>query len=478
MTESITKNRQSVRTLRAMIERSCGAAQVPEGDDFAEEITHGWFNVVYRIRLRDGQRAVLKVAPPPTRRLNARLVHLCMPAGEGVRCLFARESYEEVLRVLTSGIPGSGALARVNRSSLCRARARLGEDVLETVFRQVAGPLATPATPGAWWRGLRLLALDGTQFDLPDSTSNGDTFDGPSATGGVPFGIPQVRAVVLAEVGTHGVLDARLGGYRDGERGLAYPLAGSTGPGDLVIADRGFWSVEFAHVFTMAGADLLVRLQSNHLGTVQEELPDGSYLSMARPGKEVRLRAAREGRSLPKYVIYRVITFAKDDKVAYLGTTLLDPEQHPAAELVALYRERWEIELAFDEIAVHHAIRQFARTAALARPAVDADRVSYLKCVRIVRRSIPSQLGATTAKLARSLTEAGREARSRLLPARRNRDCPRAIKKPNRWPVLRTRARRGTVQPGRWAHNPTSKAKSSRRAGRPALKGTQAVSPP
>lgn len=305
--------------------------------------------------------------------------------------------------------------------------------------------------------GLRLLALDGTQFDLPDSTNNGDTFDGPSTTGGVPFGFPQVRAVVLAEIGTHGVLDARLGGYRDGERSLAYPLAGSTGPGDLVIADRGFWSVEFAHAFTVAGADLLVRLQSNHLGTSQEELPDGSHLSMARPGKDVRLRAAREGRTLPKDVIYRVITFAKGDKVAFLGTTLLDPDQYPASELVALYRERWEIELAFDEIknhlgpsgpirsrtpegvrqelwaylAVHHAICQFAHAVALARqPVVDTDRVSYLKCVRIVRCSIPSQLGATATKLARSFAEAGREARARLLPARRSRDCPRAIKKP------------------------------------------------
>ncbi|MEU1369884.1 hypothetical protein ABZ454_27645 [Streptomyces sp. NPDC005803] len=119
----------------------------------------------------------------------------------------------------------------MNRSSLGRARARLGEDVLETVFRQVADPLATRDTPGAWWRGLRLLALDGTQFDLPDSTSNGDTFDGPSTTGGVPFGFPQVRAMVLAGIGTHGVLDARLGGYRDGERRLAYQLAGSTSSG-------------------------------------------------------------------------------------------------------------------------------------------------------------------------------------------------------------------------------------------------------
>lgn len=118
---------------------------------------------------------------------------------------------------------GSRALARVNRSSLCRARIRLGEKVLETVFRQVAGPLAVAGTPGAWWRGLRLPALDGTQYDVPDSVSNGDTFDGPS-TGGTPFGFPQVRAAVLAEIGAHAVLDAGLGGYRDGHRGAGRPV--------------------------------------------------------------------------------------------------------------------------------------------------------------------------------------------------------------------------------------------------------------
>ncbi|MFJ4806936.1 hypothetical protein [Streptomyces murinus] len=143
--------------------------------------------------------------------------------------------------------------------------------MMESLFRLVAGPLSTPDTPEAWWRGLRLLTLDGTQFDLPDSANNGDSFDGPS-TGGFPFGFPQVRAAMLAEIGTHGVLDAHLGSYRDGERSLACPLASSTGPGDLVIADRGFWSVEFAHAFTATGSNLLVRLQSNHLGTAQEEL--------------------------------------------------------------------------------------------------------------------------------------------------------------------------------------------------------------
>ncbi|MEU3321535.1 IS4 family transposase [Streptomyces sp. NPDC006785] len=418
-------------------------------------------------------------------------------------CLFARESYEEVLGMLTSGIPGSQALARVNRSSLCRARSRLGEDVLETPFREVTGPLATPDTPGAWWRGLRLLALDGTQFDLPGSVSNGNTFDGPSTTGGLPFGFPQVRAVVLAEIGTHGVLDARLGGYRDGERRLAYQLADSTSSGDLVIADRGFWSVEFARVFTVTGADLLVRLQSNHSVPSRKSCPTARICrwhvrarksGFGRAGKTEPCPATRSTASSPS---------RRTTKVAFLGTTLLDPEQYPAAELVALYRERWEIELAFDEIkshlgpggpirsrtpegvrqelwaylAVHHAIRRFAHTAALSGPALDTDRVSCLKCVRIIRRSVPSQLGANTAKLTRSLTEAGQEARSRLLPARRKRKCPRAIKKPNRWPVLRTRAKRDAVKPGRWALNQTTKAKTNRRAGRPMHRETRGLPP-
>ncbi|WP_405861900.1 transposase domain-containing protein [Streptomyces sp. NBC_00090] len=166
-----------------------------EGQSSAgERVRFGILTKVFTAELVDAAIAKHDRTEQRRRLLPARLVVYFVLA----LCLFARESYEEVLRVLTSGIPGSRALARVNRSSLCRARSRLGEDVLETLFREVAGPLATPDTPGAWWRGLRLLALDGTQFDLPDSVSNGDSFDGPSTTGGLPFGFPQVRAVVLA----------------------------------------------------------------------------------------------------------------------------------------------------------------------------------------------------------------------------------------------------------------------------------------
>ncbi|MFF8028603.1 transposase [Streptomyces sp. NPDC007896] len=178
-----------------------------------------------------------------------------------------------------------------------------------------------------------------------------------------------------------------------------------------------------------------------------------------------------------------------------LRTTQLDPEQYPAAELVELYRERCEIEPAFDEIkthlgrggrirsrtpegvrqelwaylAFHHAIRQFSHAAALAGPTLDADHISHLRCVRIIRRSVPSQIRAATAKLTRSLTDAGQEGHSRLQSAPCNRKCPRAIKKPNRWPVLRSRAGLDTVEPGRWTLNQTKKTNSGRRTGRPVL---------
>ncbi|WP_062289434.1 phosphotransferase family protein [Demequina phytophila] len=62
--ESLTKNRQSKDTLKTLIARAYGAGEVPEGENFATEITEGWFNVAYRIRLRSGREAVLKIAPP------------------------------------------------------------------------------------------------------------------------------------------------------------------------------------------------------------------------------------------------------------------------------------------------------------------------------------------------------------------------------------------------------------------------------
>ncbi|MBV6700219.1 IS4 family transposase [Kitasatospora aureofaciens] len=405
-------------------------------------------------------------------------------------CLFARESYEEVVRLLATGLPGTTALRRVNKSSLCRARARLGAEPLESLFRSIAGTLATPETPGAFWCGLRLLAIDGTQIDVPDSHSNATTFDGPCLQDRTPTGFPQVRAVVLAEVGTHAVVDAEIGGWRDGEPGLAEPLARSVGPDDLVIADRGFWSSAFYRDFhAVQGAHLLARLPSNKLGRKQHDLPDGTFISEIRPRKQNMLRAKKAGRPFPTEMVFRVIPFAVDGKPWWLATTLLDPKQHPAVELVNLYRQRWEIEMAFDEIknhlgvsgplrsrtadgirqeiwaflAVHHALRKVMHTAATSGPAVDPDRVSYLAAVRVIRRTVVAQVAATAVGLQHALVEVCEELRHRLLPARRRREQPRMVKKPpSRFPQKRSRSGMTKAEVGRW--HGSKKPKSARSA--------------
>lgn len=149
---------------------------------------------------------------------------------------------------------------------------------------------------------------------------------------------------------------------------------------------------------------------------------------MMRPGKEVRLRAAREGRALPKDLTYRVITFAKDDKVAFdeiknhLGSGRPLRSRTPEA----VRQELWAL------LAVHQAVRRLAHSAASSSPVVDADRLSYLRCVRIARRSVPSQLGSSEPILTSAWSEAAQEARSHLLPPRTGRVQPRAIKKPVR----------------------------------------------
>src|SRR5690348_10975042 len=169
-----------------------------------------------------------------------------LPAGMMVYfvlglALFHQDSYDDVAENLVSAIPGMGD-AVPNRSSFTRARQRLSRQVLETVFRKVAGPLAADGLAGAFWRGLRLAAVDGFYLDAPDTAANRAAFGGQVAPDGSPLAFPQVRVLTLTEIGTHAVLDARVGGLVDSEQDLAVPLASSTA-GMLVIMDRGFVGV-------------------------------------------------------------------------------------------------------------------------------------------------------------------------------------------------------------------------------------------
>lgn len=131
-------------------------------------------------------------------------------------CLFSGQGYEEVARLLTHG------LERVRRwekpwqvpttAAIGRARRRLGPEPLKMLFARVCRPVATRETAGSWYRQWRLIAVDGTTIDVPDTDANSMFFGRPgSGRGQQRSAYPHVRVAALVECGTHAVFAALTG---------------------------------------------------------------------------------------------------------------------------------------------------------------------------------------------------------------------------------------------------------------------------
>ncbi len=337
--------------------------------------------------------------------------------------LFSQAAYEEVMRNLVEGLAWADGWAQAwnvpTKAALFKARVRLGPEPLKALFAAVAGPLASEATKGAWYRSWRLMSIDGTSLDVADTPANAEAFGRPGSSrreGGGAF--PQVRLVGLAECGTHALSDVAMGPCTTGETTLARGVLGSFRAGMLVLADRGFYSFDLWNQARATGADLLWRTKSNHVLPVDERLRDGSYLSHLHEVVNFHRR--------PTGVVVRVIEYALDDPGRPLAentyrllTTILDPAAGPAAELAALYPQRWEFETVLDELkthqrgprvvlrskqpdgvtqevyghlCVHYAIRWLMHAVALAADA-DPDRLSFTRSLRVARRTTASHPG-------------------------------------------------------------------------------------
>jgi Insertion element 4 transposase N-terminal/Transposase DDE domain len=336
--------------------------------------------------------------------------------------LFGGQAYEEVARLLAGGLGWARRWQQWWRvpstPAIVKARARLGAEPLRRLFNEVARPLATQGTQGAWYRAWRVLAVDGTCLDVADTPANAAAFGRPSSGRGEGVGgFPQVRVVAVAECGTHAIVDAAMGPLARGETTLAAGLLGPDGvlgPGTLLLADRLFVDAALWRRAAATGADLVWRTKANAVLPVLELLGDGSYLS------QVRAATDRRHGIVPTVVRVVEYTLGKDPgrpgqpAPIRLLTTILDPGKAPAAELAALYQQRWEFETALDELKthqrgpkvvlrsrspemvaqevwahllVHHAIRTLMHQAAL-DAGVDPDRVSFTRSLRIVRRQV------------------------------------------------------------------------------------------
>ena len=209
-------------------------------------------------------------------------------------------------------------------------------------------PVATNSTKGAWYRGWRLASLDGSSLDVADTEENGAAFGYPGASRG-ESAFPKLRFVALVENGTHVLFGAKLGRYADGETTLAHDVVPALRAGMLCLADRYFFGYALWRAATATGADMLWRVKGNLRLPRATVLADGSYLSHGLPERE--RPAARDQRaSRCAWVEYRLEGVADAEPLYRLVTTILDPAQAPAADLAALYHERWEIEGALAEL--------------------------------------------------------------------------------------------------------------------------------
>jgi hypothetical protein len=349
------------------------------------------------------------------------------------------------------------------RSSLCEARQRLGVEPVRRLFQQVVRPLATPHTPGAFYRGLRLMGCDGTVLDAPDSPANAAAFH--RASGGRGEGaFPQVRKLSLVELGTHVETAFVAGGWQDSEQALAEQLLDQAPADALLLEDRGFFSYAAWKKRLASGIQLLVRIKSSQVFQPLRWLADGSFLAKIYASDKDR-RKDRDG------LVVRIIEYTLNDpqrvghnEVHRLMTSLLDEVTYPARELILLYHERWEEELTFDEQKTHHdptrvtkpanlrsqtpaGVRQelyalslghFVTRAlmfqAAAQEGIDGDRLSFTGCFQILKCRLPECDSRTAETFAHWCAGLLWEMQQEQIEPRRNRINPRVIKrKMSKW---------------------------------------------
>jgi len=326
--------------------------------------------------------------------------------------LFPGVAYQSVLRWLLSGLQwlGNHQFRVASKEALSNARQRLGALPMQKLHEQMALPMAEKLLPGIYFKDMLLVAFDGSTLALQDTAANAEEF-GRSSNQNGDSAWPLARFVALVECGTHLIFAASLGGYNDSEIHLAKSLIPRLRKGMLCMSDRLFPGYEIWKQFAASGSHLLWRAKNSLPLEKFEVLPDGSYLAKWLP-KEERKKGSEA-------VIVRVIEYrltdpglAEDNGEIYrLITTILDPLVATAAELAALYPQRWEIEITIKEgktilrkgritlrskipelvkqefwgmILAHYLVRKMMAQAALDKKR-DPDELSYEGSIEIIK---------------------------------------------------------------------------------------------
>lgn len=345
--------------------------------------------------------------------------------------LFFGQAYEEVMRQMTGSLQSLGSWDQDWRvpstSAITQARQRLGSEPLKELFHRAAVPVAGLGTTGAWLRGRRLMAIDGTCFDVPGTDENVAAFH-KMGSGPKESAFPKLQVVSLSECGTHAQVAAAMGSCRMGERELAVELAGHLETDMLVTADSGFCSWRLWDCYAATGAALCWRVGAAVALPLVRRLADDSYLALifapntSSQRKAALLAAARAGQEVHegRARLVRAVEYTVPDRGGQDGelicviTTILNPAELSAAEVAFACHQRWEHESGLDEIKTHlrgggavlrsqspdlveqemwgillahYAIRELMCRAA-DEAETGPDRISFIRAARVVRRQI------------------------------------------------------------------------------------------
>src|SRR3954451_3661952 len=362
--------------------------------------------------------------------------------------LFCRDCYRQVFRWLQPFRKGGTP----RRTTLCEARKRLGIAPMRLLAEQVIQLRGKPTTPGAFYRGMRTMALDGFVIDVPDTPANERAFGRPGS-GRAPGAFPQARVLALCETGSPVLWRWLIKPYSCGEVTMAHYLLRFLREDMLLLWDRNFLSYQTVSEVRQRRAQLLARIKKNRIFEPIRVLDDGSYLSKM-------YRSSYDRKVDRNATLVRIIEYTFDDpgrpgsgEPHRLLTTLLDEKLDPAETLILLYHERWEEELTIDELKTqqrerpvlrsqtpggvvqelyglllgHYVIRVLMQEAAATR-GIDPDRLSFTATLKILRCRLP-ECPASRRGLRRWYHELVTEIAEEVLPERRNRINPRVIKR-------------------------------------------------
>lgn len=413
-------------------------ASPPSLDDFRRRIDPAWV---------ESALAATGTATLRRRRLPAEQV-IWIVLGMG---LFRDRTIEDVVSKLDLALPAAGRT--VAKSSVSQARERLGSEPVRWLFERSAQAWATRSADARRWRGLSLYGIDGTSVRVPDSAENRATFGGQSSRHGSESGYPMLRLVALMALRSHLLVACNIVGYGvTGERRAADPLATSIPPRSLTVVDRGFFAAAFLlDIEAGEGRQWLTRARSTLAARVVQRHARGDELIEL----DVNPQARKLRPDLPctwqmRAIKYKLEGFPEQT----ILTSLRDPKRYPAAEIVALYHERWEVELAYDEIKTELLDREETirsrkpdgvlqemwgillaynlvrlEMEAIAKDAdIEPTRISFVEALRLIRDEWEWLSVTSPGAIPKRLEMMRRSLKRYVLPPRRRRRFPRVVK--------------------------------------------------